>query len=74
MMTRNFTSIFWQEDDQFVGLCLDIDISSFGDTEEEARRNLSEAISLTLEDEDFDVISLPQIKLPKIESLSLSIA
>ncbi len=73
-MTRNFTSIFWQEDDQFVGLCLDIDISSFGDTEEEARRNLSEAISLTLEDEDFDVISLPQIKLPKIESLSLSIA
>jgi predicted RNase H-like HicB family nuclease len=43
---RNFTAIIEKEDDGYVSLCPEIDVASQGDTIEEARNNLREAIEL----------------------------
>ena len=47
---RTFHYTVYLEDDDFVAQCLDFDVSSFGPTEQEAIRNLKEAIELYLED------------------------
>lgn len=39
-----------REDNDFVAQCIDFDVSSFGDTQEEALSNLREAVELFLED------------------------
>lgn len=46
---QQFTAIIEREGDGYVALCPEIDIASQGDTVEEARRNLAEAIELFLE-------------------------
>jgi predicted RNase H-like HicB family nuclease len=48
-MTRQFTAIIEREDDGYVALCPELDIASQGDTIEEARANLLEALELFLE-------------------------
>lgn len=48
-MTRQFTAIIEREDDGYVSLCPELDIASQGDTIEEARVNLQEALELFLE-------------------------
>ena len=40
----------FKEDDQFVGLCPELNVSSFGDTPEEAEASAQEAIALFLEE------------------------
>ncbi len=39
----------FREEDVFVALCPDLDVSSFGDTPEEAKRSLQEALEAFLE-------------------------
>jgi predicted RNase H-like HicB family nuclease len=46
---RNFTVIIEKEDDMYVGLCPELDIASQGNSVEDARENLKEAIELFLE-------------------------
>ena len=46
---RNFTVIIEKEDNMYVGLCTELDIASQGNSVEEARENLKEAIELFLE-------------------------
>jgi len=48
-MTRQFTAVIEREGDGYVALCPDLDVASQGDTVEEARKNLIEAIELLLE-------------------------
>ena len=48
-MTRQFTAIIEREDDGYVALCPELDVASQGDTIEEARSNLLEALELFLE-------------------------
>ena len=43
------THVIKKEDDQYVATCPEFDVSSFGETVEEANDNLKEAISLYLE-------------------------
>ena len=40
----------FQEDDQYVGLCPELSVSSFGNTPEEARESLQEAVEAFLEE------------------------
>ncbi|MDY7023872.1 MAG: type II toxin-antitoxin system HicB family antitoxin [Cyanobacteriota bacterium] len=40
----------FQEDNLYVGICRDLDISSFGETVEEARKYLQEALSIFIEE------------------------
>ena len=49
MATRSFTAAIWREDDGFVALCPELDVASQGNTLEEARANLREAVELFLE-------------------------
>lgn len=49
-MTRELTAIIEREGDGYVSLCPELDIASQGDTIEEARANLIEALELFFED------------------------
>jgi predicted RNase H-like HicB family nuclease len=55
--------ILWQEGKYYVAQCLNIEVSSFGETVDEAIKNLKEAVELYLEGEN--------IELPKIEKIML---
>ncbi len=48
-MTRQLTAIIEKEDDGYVALCPELDIASQGDSVEEARSNLQEALELFFE-------------------------
>ena len=50
MKTIQINSAVWKEGDYFVAQCLNVDVSSFGDTKEDALSNLQEAIELYFED------------------------
>jgi predicted RNase H-like HicB family nuclease len=47
---KNIKYIVYKEGKYFVSQCLNIDISSFGDTMDEAVKNLKEALELYFED------------------------
>ena len=47
--TKRLTAIIEREDDGYVALCPELDIASQGDTIEEARANLVEALTLFFE-------------------------
>ncbi len=49
MRKREYTAIIEREDDGYVALCPELDVASQGDTVDEARRNLTEAVELFLE-------------------------
>ncbi len=46
---KQFTAIIEQEDEGYVSLCPELDIASQGDSIEEAKTNLTEAIELFFE-------------------------
>jgi predicted RNase H-like HicB family nuclease len=46
---QQFTAIIEREDDLYVALCPELDIASQGDSIEDAKTNLKEAIELFLE-------------------------
>jgi predicted RNase H-like HicB family nuclease len=48
-MTRTLTAVLIREDDGFVALCPEVDVASQGDTVEEAKKNLREAVELFFE-------------------------
>ena len=50
--SRRLTAIIEREDDGFVALCPELDVASQGDSVEEARTNLAEALTLFLETAD----------------------
>lgn len=50
MKDLQLSSVTWKEDKYFVAQCLDVDVSSFGETRAEALANLQEALELYFED------------------------
>ena len=64
MKTIQINNAVWKEGDYFVTQCLNVDVSSFGDTKEEALLNLQEALELYFEDNDHPVIAI--IEKPEI--------
>jgi predicted RNase H-like HicB family nuclease len=49
MVTHHLTAVIEREGDGYVALCPELDIASQGDTVEEARANLQEALELFFE-------------------------
>lgn len=47
---HQFTAVIEREGDGYVALCPEVDVASQGDTIEEARANLAEAVELFLEE------------------------
>lgn len=54
--TRQLTAIIEREDELYVALCPELDIASQGETVEEARSNLIEALELFFQVADQDEI------------------
>ena len=48
-MTKSMTMIIGRENDGYVSICPEVDVASQGDTIEEARTNLKEALELFFE-------------------------
>ncbi|MDD4888687.1 MAG: type II toxin-antitoxin system HicB family antitoxin [Phycisphaerae bacterium] len=46
---RSFTKVVRRESDGWVAVCTEVDVASQGDTAEDARENLREAVRLFLE-------------------------
>jgi predicted RNase H-like HicB family nuclease len=63
--THRVTAVIEREGDRYVALCPELDIASQGDTIEEARSNLQEALELFLEAATFDEIEIRQSGLPR---------
>lgn len=49
-MKRPFAATVWREGNWYVSQCLELDVASQGETEEEALANLREALELQLEE------------------------
>lgn len=45
-MKRNFNARVWQEGEWFVAQCVEVDVASQGASEEEAVKNLTDALEL----------------------------
>lgn len=70
MQKIDLKNIIWQEGDHFVAQCLNVDVSSFGDTKEEALSNLQEALELYFQDVSLD--EMQTVKNPEIVTTSLA--
>lgn len=64
-------SVVYQEGKHYVAQCLDIDVSSFGDSEQEALANLQEALELYLEDVPVQDVKT-EVSHPSLHTLRLS--
>ena len=65
-MKRPFTATVWRDGTWYVSQCLELDIASQGETEEEAIANLKEALELHFEP--------PQAtRLPKIRTIEVEV-
>lgn len=54
----NLENVVWQEGKYFVAQCLNVNVSSFGETKAKALFNLNEALELYFEDVKTDTISI----------------
>jgi predicted RNase H-like HicB family nuclease len=65
MSTLNLQSVVYHEGEHYVAQCLNVDVSSFGDTEADALANLQEALELYFEDapaSDATPIDTPEVR------------
>ncbi len=70
-MKLQLTAVIWQEDAWFVAECADLGVTSQGRSEEEALRNLKEAVLLYLQDDETGKVKTPP-QLRKIRPLVVS--
>ena len=63
MKTREINYIVWREDKYYVSRCLNVEVSSFGESIDEAVNNLKEAVELYFEDESISWTSIDNIVL-----------
>lgn len=64
MKTLQLSNVVWQEGEHFVAQCLNVDVSSFGESREEALGNLHEALELYFEDASAEEIA--QVQQPEL--------
>jgi len=65
MKSLEFKSVVYREGKYFVAQCLNVDVSSFGNSEKEALANLKEALELYFEDSSplkSDLVEDPKLK------------
>lgn len=65
-------NVVWKEGKYYVAQCLNVDISSFGESKEEALKNLDEALNLYFEDEQHEDIQ--KVENPEIVRISVKYA
>jgi predicted RNase H-like HicB family nuclease len=65
MVKLDLQSVVYREDKHYVAECLNVDVSSFGDTKAEAIANLKEALELYFEDapaSDATPVDSPEVR------------
>lgn len=72
MKTVELENIVWKEDKYYVAKCLNVEVSSFGVSKEEALANLQEALELYFE--DTDAANLTHVESPEIVVTTLKYA
>ena len=72
--TRTLTAVLIREDDGFVSLCPEVDVASQGDTAEEAKSNLQEAVELFFKCASEKEIAERLASEPLVSPLKISIA
>lgn len=72
MRKINLKSVIWKEGKYYVSQCLDVDVSSFGKTRQEALVMLQEALELYFEDTPLPKKS--EVQRPLISSVTLQYA
>ena len=64
-MKHSFAATVWREGNWYVSQCLEVDIASQGETEEEALANLKEALELYFEEPR--ATRPPKVRLIEVE-------
>jgi predicted RNase H-like HicB family nuclease len=64
-------NIVWREGNYYVAKCLNVEVSSFGESKTEALSNLDEALELYFEDNTAEILKIDQ---PELFSLTLDYA
>jgi len=62
---KEINYVIWQEDKYYVAQCLNVDVSSFGETLDEAIHNIKEAVELYFEGENIEVPKIERVLLGK---------
>ncbi len=62
---KEINYVIWQEDKYYVAQCLNVDVSSFGETLDEAIHNIKEAVELYFEGENLEVPKVERVLLGK---------
>lgn len=68
-MARTIEVVIYREDDKWVAQAINVDVSSFGDTPEEARSAIQEALELYFEDEA--TAEVPEVADTRIEHVNV---
>ncbi len=69
MSALDLQNVVYREGEHYVAQCLNVDVSSFGDTESEALDNLQEALELYFEDASDDEVA--SVEAPEVRRLIL---
>ena len=72
MRKINLKNIVWKEGKYYVAQCLNLDVSSFGKSKQEALANLEEAVELYLE--DAGSVKITNVERPEVVKTSLQYA
>jgi predicted RNase H-like HicB family nuclease len=64
-MKRSFAATVWREGDWYVSQCLELDVASQGESEEEALANLREALELHFEEPQ--ATRPPRVRIIEVE-------
>ncbi len=62
---KEISYIVYQEGEYYVAQCLNVDVSSFGETIDEAISNLKEAVELYLEGENINISDIGKVIVGK---------
>lgn len=72
MRKINLKNVIWKEGKYYVAWCLNVGVSSFGETKKEALESLEEALELYFEDEPISKIS--KVEQPDLVPLEFQYA
>lgn len=70
MKTMQLNNVVWEEGNYYVAQCLNVEVSSFGNTKDEALKNLSEALALYFEDNDEPDVH--EVNSPELTEMTLN--
>lgn len=62
---KEINYVIWKEDKHYIAQCLNVDVSSFGNTIDEAIVNIKEAVELYFENDIKDFIKIDKLFLGK---------